>query len=61
MRRHYRALAAGLAMVAGSVVLDVAGTSLESLFLLVVSFALAIAGALLAVRGIIEFVAESSQ
>lgn len=45
-------------MVFGALALDLAGSFFQSLPLLVVSFALAIAGALVSLRGVIEFVAE---
>jgi hypothetical protein len=58
MNHAYRALAIGVTLLFGSIVLDLAGGALQSIFVLIISFALGIAGAVVAVRGLIEFIAE---
>jgi hypothetical protein len=60
MNRAYRPISIGVALLFGSIALDLAGSHFESLLLLVISFALGIAGAVLAIRGVLEFVAERS-
>jgi hypothetical protein len=45
-------------MLFGSIILDLLGTSFGSLGLLIISFALGIAGAVVSVRGLIEFISE---
>lgn len=51
-----RALGLGVGLLAGALLIDLAGSSLRSLPLLVFSLALAVAGAVVAVRGVIELV-----
>ncbi len=58
MRQGFRVLSIGLGMLLLSIVLDLAGSRLQSLFLLVVSFAVGIAGAVMAFRGLMEFFGE---
>jgi len=53
-----RVLLIGAGLLLGSIVLDIAGTFLQSILVLILSFAIGIAGALMAVRGIVEFVSE---
>jgi hypothetical protein len=53
-----RILLIGVGLLFGSISLDLAGTFFRSLPVLILSFALGIAGALVAIRGIIEFVSE---
>jgi hypothetical protein len=45
-------------MLVLSIALDVAGSRLQSLFVLVISFAVGIAGAVIAFRGLLEFFSE---
>jgi hypothetical protein len=58
MNHAYRALIIGVTLLFSSIVLDLAGSALQSIFVLIISFALGIAGAVVAVRGVIEFIAE---
>lgn len=58
MRQGFRVLSIGLGMLVLSIVLDLAGTRLQSLILLVISFAVGIAGAVVAFRGLMEFFSE---
>lgn len=58
MNQSYRAIGVGLALIFGSIALEVAGSSFQSLPLLIISFALAVAGALVSIRGVIEFITE---
>jgi hypothetical protein len=51
-------LLTGLALLICSIALDVSGSRLQSLALLVFSFATGIAGAVVAFRGMIEFLGE---
>lgn len=53
-----RALGLGVGLLAAALLLDLAGSSLRSLPLLVLSLAVAVAGAVVAVRGVIELVSE---
>jgi hypothetical protein len=48
----------GVALLFGAIVIDFAGTYFQSLPLLVLSFASAVAGAVISVGGIIEFISE---
>jgi len=48
----------GVAFVLAAMGLDVLGTSYGLLIVLIVSFALGVAGAIVAIRGIVEFVGE---
>ncbi|MDG7006486.1 MAG: hypothetical protein JRM86_06075 [Nitrososphaerota archaeon] len=54
----FRALGLGVGLLVGALALDLAGSSLGSLPVLVLSFALAVAGAVVALRGVIELVGE---
>jgi len=56
--RAYRAIAAGVSLLFLSIGLDLAGSFLQSLPVLVASFAVGIAGAVVAVRGVIDFISE---
>jgi len=58
VNRAYLPIAVGVALLFGAIALDLAGSSLQSLPVLVASFALAIAGAVISVRGVIDFLAE---
>ena len=58
MLHSVRILLIGVALLLGSISLDLAGTFFQSLTVLILSFALGIAGALVAVRGIVEFISE---
>lgn len=60
MNRAYRAMAAGVLFLLVALGLDLAGSDYQSLSLLIVSFAFAIGGAVIAVRGVVEFIAERS-
>ena len=55
MRRGFRALLLGLAMLFGSLALDLVGQQFQSLYVLVLSFAVGIAGAIVALRGLVDF------
>ncbi|MCH4814736.1 MAG: hypothetical protein QXY87_09920 [Saccharolobus sp.] len=48
----------GLAMLSGAIGLDYVGASFQSLSVLVVSMILAIAGAMVGIRGLMEFLGE---
>jgi hypothetical protein len=54
----YRPIGVGVALLFAAIGLDLAGSFLQSLPVLVASFALAIAGAVISVRGLIDFLAE---
>lgn len=58
MRHSVTVLLAGMSMLLGSILLDLGGSYFGSILLLIVSFALGIAGALVAIRGLIEFLGE---
>lgn len=58
MRHAFRALSLGFALLVGSIALDLAGSDLQSLLVLVVSFAVGLAGAVMAFRGLLEFFGE---
>ncbi|MDA4135001.1 MAG: hypothetical protein OK441_05480 [Thaumarchaeota archaeon] len=58
MHHSARILLTGLVLLLGSITLDLAGSALQSLLVLVLSFALGIAGALVSIRGLIEFLGE---
>jgi hypothetical protein len=58
LRHSVTVLLAGASMLVGAIVLDLAGAYFQSLPLLIVSFAFGIAGALVAVRGLMEFLGE---
>jgi len=47
-----------MVLLLGSIALDLVGSSLQSLVVLVISFAFGVAGALVAVRGLVEFLGE---
>jgi hypothetical protein len=58
MNRAAQAVSVGVLLLLSAIVLDLAGSALQSIFVLIISFALGIAGAVVAVRGLIEFIAE---
>ncbi|MGD0637637.1 MAG: hypothetical protein ABSA72_06335 [Nitrososphaerales archaeon] len=58
MHHSVRILLTGVLLLLGSITLDLVGSSLQSLVLLVISFAFGIAGALVAIRGLVEFLGE---
>jgi hypothetical protein len=58
LRRGFRAVAMGMGLLLGAIGLDLVGTQLQSLYVLVLSFAMAIAGAIVALRGLVEFLGE---
>jgi hypothetical protein len=58
VNRAYRPISAGIALLFVAIALDLAGSTLRSLPVLVASFALAIAGAVVAFRGLLEFLGE---
>jgi hypothetical protein len=58
MRRAYRPMAVGVGLLLGAIAIDFAGTFFQSLPLLILSFASAVAGAVVAISGILEFVSE---
>jgi hypothetical protein len=58
MKRVYRTITAGVALLASSIVLDLAGVALQSIYVLVLSLALGVAGAVVSIRGIIDLFSE---
>lgn len=58
MQHSVRVLLTGVVLLLGSMALDLAGASAQSAVVLVASFTLAIAGALIAIRGLVEFIGE---
>jgi hypothetical protein len=58
LHHSVRILLTGVLLLLGSITLDLVGSSLQSLVLLVISFAFGIAGALVAIRGLVEFLGE---
>ena len=60
MNRAYRPIGVGVALLFAAIGLDLAGSFIKSLPVLVASFALAIAGAVISVRGVIDFLAEKA-
>ncbi len=58
MRHSVKVLLAAVSMLFGSIALDLAGSYLQNLVILVISFALGIAGALVAIRGLVEFLGD---
>ncbi|AKA74440.1 hypothetical protein SULI_11450 [Saccharolobus solfataricus] len=48
----------GLAMLGGAIGLDYVGASFQSLSILIISMILAIAGAMVGIRGLMEFLGE---
>lgn len=58
MRRAYRPILVGVGLLLGAMAMDFAGTYFQSLPLLILSFASAVAGAVVAVSGIMQFVSE---
>jgi hypothetical protein len=58
MGHAFRTVGIGVALLLSSIALDLAGALFQSLPVLILSFALGIAGAVIAVRGIIEFIGE---
>ena len=58
MRRGFQALFLGLVMLFGSIALDLVGSQLQSLYVLIISLAVGIAGAIVALRGLVEFLGE---
>ena len=61
MRREFRPVILGLAMLLGSLALDLLGSRIQSLYVLVLSFALGIAGAIVALRGVVDLLGELLQ
>lgn len=61
MRRGFRPVILGLAMLLGSLALDLLGSQIQSLYVLVLSFALGIAGAIVALRGVVDLLGELLQ
>jgi len=58
LRRAFQALALGLLLLVGSLVLEQVGSRLGSLPVLVLSLSLAIAGAVTAFRGLLDLFGE---
>lgn len=58
MRHQYRPLFVGVLLLLLAIALDLLGSYLQSLAVLVVSFACGIAGAVVSIRGIIDFMSE---
>jgi hypothetical protein len=61
MRRSVRALLLGVGLLLLALVGDLVGTDFQILVVLIVSFALAIAGSVIAIRGMFEFLSERSE
>ncbi len=55
MRHSVRVLLVGVALLLGALASDLIGSNLQILGVLVISFALAVAGAIVAMRGMLEF------
>ena len=60
MRRAYRPILVGVGLLLAAIPLDLAGTYFQSLPMLILSFASAVAGAVVSVSGILEFLSESA-
>ena len=58
MHHSVRILLIGVVLLLGSIALDLLGAYLQSIVVLVVSFALGVAGARVAVRGVVEFLGD---
>lgn len=58
MKRGTQAVVLGLSLLFGSIALDLLGSNLQSLGVLVVSFAVGIAGAIVSLRGLVDFFGE---
>ena len=58
MRHSAKVLAVGAALLIGAIASDLLGSAMQQLSVLVLSLALAVAGAVLALRGMLEFVGE---
>ncbi len=58
MRHSSRVLVVGVLLLLGAMASDLVGSDLQMLYVLVFSLALAVAGALMAVRGMLEFLGE---
>ena len=58
MNPSIRSIGVGVALLFLAIALDATGSLLQSLPILILSFALAIAGAVVCVRGVIEFLAD---
>ncbi len=58
MRRGAGAVLLGMALLLASLGLDFGGADLHSLLLLILSFAVGIAGAVVALRGLLEFLGD---
>jgi len=52
---HYRPLLVGLVLLFSSLGLEQLGSDLQSLTVLIISFVFGVAGALLAIRGMVDF------
>jgi len=61
LRRGFRTLLLGLAMLFASLALDLLGSRFQSLYVLVLSFAVGVAGAIVALRGLLDFLGEVLQ
>lgn len=61
LRRGFGALLLGLAMLFASLALDLVGQRFQSLYVLVLSFAMGIAGAIVALRGLVDFLGTMLQ
>lgn len=58
IKRAYLGITIGVVLLFSSLTLDILGSELQSLGVLIVSFILGIAGAVVAVRGVLEFLGE---
>jgi hypothetical protein len=58
MRHGVRVIIIGVVLLLGALASDLIGSRMQMLGVLVLSFALAIAGAMLAMRGMLDFLGE---
>ena len=59
MRQSVRILLVGVGLLLGALASDLIGSDLQILGILVISLALAVAGAVIAMRGMLEFFGEA--
>jgi hypothetical protein len=58
MKQEHRGIVIGVGLLFGSITLDAVGSELHSLVVLVVSFVFGVAGAVVALRGMVDFLSE---
>lgn len=61
MRQSVRVLLVGFGLLFGAIAFDLIGANLQILPVIIFSFILAISGALVAVRGMLEYLSERFQ